>query len=415
MNPRLYNYLEKCNEFQPDKNGFFQKKIIVKVSDYRSALIQSKYLAKKGIWVSEFRIESGLNCGGHAFATDGFLIGPILEEFKSRKEELVKSVFEIYKSALEKKGLNVPGCAPAIAISVQGGIGTAEEDAFLHQYYNVDSTGWGTPFLLVPEATTVDEATLKLLCNAKQENVLLSNNSPLGVRFHYLKGTTSHFEKLERIKNGKPGSPCTEKHLEFNTEFTEKPICTASFKYQKLKISQLDKMGLPEIEYQKQLKSVVDKECLCIGLSNAAAINYDKTLIKNLDAVTICPGPNIIYFSKKVSLQTMTDHIYGRTDLLEGIERPHMFINELNLYVNYLADELSSQGSLDDKKVKFYTSFIDNLMAGIAYYNTINESQLLNDSFNHSLQEATMRIQSMRKKMEMVPSEYLSYKRTNNN
>ncbi|SHF56653.1 hypothetical protein [Flavisolibacter ginsengisoli] len=415
MNPRLYNYLEKCNEFQPDKKGVFQKKIIVKVSDYRSALIQSKYLAKKGIWVSEFRIESGLNCGGHAFATDGFLMGPILEEFKSRKEELVKSVFEIYKSALEKKGLDVPGCAPAIAISVQGGIGTAEEDAFLHQYYNVDSTGWGTPFLLVPEATTVDEATLKLLCNAKQEDVLLSNNSPLGVRFHYLNGTTSHSEKLERIKNGKPGSPCTEKHLEFNTEFTEKPICTASFKYQKLKISQLDKMGLPEIEYQKQLKSVVDKECLCIGLSNAAAINYDKTLIKNLDAVTICPGPNIIYFTKKVSLQTMTDHIYGRTDLLEGIERPHMFINELNLYVNYLDDELSSQGSLDDKKVKFYTSFIENLMTGIAYYHNINESQLLNDSFNHSLQEATMRIQSMRKKMEMASSKNLLYIRTNNN
>jgi hypothetical protein len=415
MNPRLYNYLEKCNEFQPDKNGVFQKKIIVKVSDYRSALIQSKYLAKKGIWVSEFRIESGLNCGGHAFATDGFLMGPILEEFKSRKEELVKSVFEIYKGALEKKGLDVPCCAPAIAISVQGGIGTAEEDAFLHQYYNVNSTGWGTPFLLVPEATTVDEATLKLLCNAKQEDVLLSNNSPLGVRFHYLNGTTSHFEKLGRIKNGKPGSPCTEKHLEFNTEFTEKPICTASFKYQKLKISQLDKMGLPEIEYQKQLKSVVDKECLCIGLSNAAAINYDKTLIKNLDAVTICPGPNIIYFSKKVSLQTMTDHIYGRTDLLEGIERPHMFINELNLYVNYLDDELSSQGSLDDKKVKFYTSFIENLMTGIAYYHKINESQLLNDSFNHSLQEATMRIQSMREKIEMAPSENMLYKRTNNN
>jgi hypothetical protein len=405
MNPRLYNYLEKCNEFQPDKNGVFQKRIIVKVSDYRSALIQSKYLAKKGIWVSEFRIESGLNCGGHAFATDGFLMGPILEEFKSRKEELVNSVFDIYKNALEKKGLDVPGCAPAISISVQGGIGTAAEDAFLHEYYNVDSTGWGTPFLLVPEATTVDEATLELLCNAKQEDVLLSNNSPLGVRFHYLKGTTSHSEKLERIKNGKPGSPCTEKHLEFNTEFTEKPICTASFKYQKLKISQLNKMGLPEIEYQKQLKSVLDKECLCIGLSNAAAINYDKTLIKHLDAVTICPGPNIIYFSKKVSLQTMADHIYGRTDLLEGVERPHMFINELNLYVNYLEEELSAQGLLDDKKIKFYTSFIDNLMAGISYYNTINESQLLSHSFHHSLQEETMRIQSMREKMEMASCE----------
>jgi hypothetical protein len=405
MNPRLYNYLENCSEFNADATGSFAKRIIVKVSDYRSALIQSKYLAKKGIWVSGFRIESGLNCGGHAFATDGFLMGPILEEFKSRKQELANSVFDIYKIALERKGLAIPGKTPAISISVQGGIGTAEEDSFLHEYYDIDSTGWGTPFLLVPEATTVDDVTLDLLCSAKQEDVLLSNNSPLGVRFHYLKGTTSHTEKLERIKNGKPGSPCTEKHLEFNTEFTEKPICTASFKYQKLKISQLDKMGLPEIEYQKQLKSVLDKECLCIGLSNAAAINYDKTLIKNLDAVTICPGPNIIYFSKKVSLQAMTDHIYGRTDLLEGMDRPHMFINELNLYVNYLEEELMGQASLDDKKVKFYRSFIDNLMAGIAYYLDINELHLLSNSFNDSLQIAKSRAKGIKEKIEMVSCE----------
>jgi hypothetical protein len=405
MNPRLYNYLENCSEFNADATGSFAKRIIVKVSDYRSALIQSKYLAKKGIWVSGFRIESGLNCGGHAFATDGFLMGPILEEFKSRKQELANSVFDIYKIALERKGLAIPGKVPAISISVQGGIGTAEEDSFLHEYYDIDSTGWGTPFLLVPEATTVDDVTLDLLCSAKQEDVLLSNNSPLGVRFHYLKGTTSHTEKLERIKNGKPGSPCTEKHLEFNTEFTEKPICTASFKYQKLKISQLDKMGLPEIEYQKQLKSVLDKECLCIGLSNAAAINYDKTLIKNLDAVTICPGPNIIYFSKKVSLQAMTDHIYGRTDLLEGMDRPHMFINELNLYVNYLEEELMGQASLDDKKVKFYRSFIDNLMAGIAYYLDINELHLLSNSFNDSLQIAKSRAKRIKEKIEMVSCE----------
>ena len=83
MNPRLYNYLEQFDDFYPDENGIIKKKIILKVSDYRSALIQGKFLAKKGIWVSEYRIESGLNCGGHAFATDGYLLGPILEEFKN--------------------------------------------------------------------------------------------------------------------------------------------------------------------------------------------------------------------------------------------------------------------------------------------------------------------------------------------
>ena len=44
------------------------------MSDFRSALIQGKFLAKKGLEVAEFRIESGLNCGGHAFATDGHLM-----------------------------------------------------------------------------------------------------------------------------------------------------------------------------------------------------------------------------------------------------------------------------------------------------------------------------------------------------
>lgn len=76
LNPRIFNYLENFDDFDPDVHFEFKKKAIVKVSDYRSALIQGKYLAKKGIWVSEFRIESGLNCGGHAFATDGYLLGP---------------------------------------------------------------------------------------------------------------------------------------------------------------------------------------------------------------------------------------------------------------------------------------------------------------------------------------------------
>jgi hypothetical protein len=186
MNPRLYNYLERLNQFDADENGVFKKKIVAKVNDYRSALIQSKYLAKKGIWASEFRVESGLNCGGHAFATDGYLLGPIMEEFKQRKQELINDVFDLYKAALLKKNSKVPDHPPGIKISVQGGIGTAEEDQFLHEYYGVSSTGWDTPFLLVPEATTVDEATVELLCKAKKEDVVLSRNSPLGVRFHYL-------------------------------------------------------------------------------------------------------------------------------------------------------------------------------------------------------------------------------------
>ncbi|HCO85508.1 MAG TPA: hypothetical protein DIT95_18540, partial [Arenibacter sp.] len=89
MNPRLYSYMENFDDFFPDGNGNIKKKIVLKVSDYRSALIQGKFLAKKGIWVSEYRIESGLNCGGHAFATDGYLMGPIMAEFRDNKQAYI--------------------------------------------------------------------------------------------------------------------------------------------------------------------------------------------------------------------------------------------------------------------------------------------------------------------------------------
>src|SRR5690606_35125576 len=52
MNPRLYNYMEGFSAFDAYELGGFHKKVIIKVSDYRSALIQGIYLAKKGIWVS---------------------------------------------------------------------------------------------------------------------------------------------------------------------------------------------------------------------------------------------------------------------------------------------------------------------------------------------------------------------------
>src|SRR5690625_5472470 len=104
MNPRLFHYMSSFPQFDADENGVFDKKVVIKVSDYRSALIQGKYLAKKGIWVSEFRVESGLNCGGHVFPTEGLLMGTILQEFKERKPELETEIFELNKKALEEKG-----------------------------------------------------------------------------------------------------------------------------------------------------------------------------------------------------------------------------------------------------------------------------------------------------------------------
>jgi len=380
MNPRLFSYMEKHNAFDASSCGHFEKKIVVKVSDYRSALIQGKMLAKKGLWVSEFRIESGLNCGGHAFATDGYLLGPILEEFKNKKEELCTTLFEIYNQALVAKGKVGFTSAHPIKITVQGGIGTHAEHELLRKYFHVDSTGWGTPFLLVPQATTVDEATLQLLSKATEKDVILSKNSPLGVRFHYLKGTTGEKEKLNRIAKGKPGSPCTEKYLVSNTEFTKEPICTASRVYQKRKIAQLQEQDLPENEYKDQMQEVLDKECLCIGLSNAAIQVHQAPPFKKLEAVNICPGPNIAYFSKIVSLKEMIDHIYGRINIIQHDDRPHMFMKELSLYVTYWTELLNEGKAIANKKKQDYIkTFYDNLINGISYYRDLTAR--LNEEF----------------------------------
>jgi len=403
LNPRLFNYLEKLSAFNSIAPGHFEKKIIIKVSDYRSALIQGKYLAKKGIWVSEFRIESGLNCGGHAFATDGSLLGPILDEFKTKKSELIDSLHQLYNPAIKAKGFIVYDEPHPIDITVQGGIGTYQEAAFLFSHYAVKSAGWGTPFLLCPEATTVDDHTLQLLSAAKEKDIELSKNSPLGVRFNYLKGTTSEKEKLARIASGKPGSPCTEKHLVSNTEFTKEPICTASHAYQKRKIEQLKQSHLSDHEYEKQYQDVVSKECLCIGLSNAAILKNKLPPIKRLEAVTICPGPNIAYFDRVVSLKEMIDHIYGRTSLLTNTDRPHMFIKELFLNINYLKERMDEIKETNDKIRRDLVTFCHNLLKGITYYRILSESiaRQAENIFRQQLQRCEMEVETFLKRMEL--------------
>ncbi|MDO3627292.1 hypothetical protein [Mucilaginibacter sp. BT774] len=368
MNPKLFSYLEAFDDFYPDANGKFRKKVILKVSNYRSAIVQAKVLAKKGIWVSEFRIESGLNCGGHAFATDGLLLGPILEEFKVFRSAMRSELYEIYRGALTAKGRDVLEI-PQQKISAQGGIGTADEDNFLRKYYQLDSTGWGSPFLLVPEATNVDKDTLQQLADAGREDFYLSNVSPLGVLFNNFRGSGIEKQRLHRIAQNRPGSPCTKKYLCSNTEFTERPICTASREYQRLKITQLDTCELTDAEYQKEFDKITEKVCLCEGLAASVYIKNDMLRPREKIGVSICPGPNLAYFSRTYSLDEMIGHIYGKNDLLKKSDRSNVFINELNLYIDYLAKEIANNKlALSEKKAKYLESFKQQLRQGIDYY-----------------------------------------------
>lgn len=374
MNPRLYSYIEKFADFYPDENGKIRKKIIIKVSDFRSAIIQGKFLAKKGIWVSEYRIESGLNCGGHAFATDGYLMGPILNEFKNKKTELVETVFKILVQSLKQKGKPIPEKPIPLLITAQGGVGTAEEHEFLLDYYDLDSIGWGTPFLLVPEVTNVDPKTLNLLSNAKEDDLYLSKISPLGVPFNAVKGNTQELDKIDLDEKGRPGSSCPKKFLTFNTEFTEKVICTASRQYQDMKLKELETKNLSGFEHSEARKKIVEKECLCIGLSNSTRhVHKIDNNIKS-EGVSVCPGPNLAYFTEILTLKEMVDHVYGRINIIKRNDRPNLFLKELSLYYDYLKKKIEEiETPFTDKQVAYINKFIDNLNDGINYYKELFE------------------------------------------
>jgi len=371
MNPRLYSYFESFPDFFPDENGFLRKKIILKVSDYRSALIQGNFLAKKGLWVSEYRIESGLNCGGHAFATEGFLMGPILQDFKEKRNELLQSTHDLMIKALTLKEMPLPQNILPTKITAQGGVGTAEEHAFLLEEFDLDSVGWGSPFLLVPEATSVDVETRKLLANAKEDDFYLSNISPLGVPFNSVKGVSNDFWKQKRIDDNKAGSSCPKKFLALSKAYDNKGTCTASKKYQDLEIEKLEaqKEEISVSEFETKYEKITEKSCLCVGLANASYLENNIPIKGQQQGIVICPGPNLAYFDKEVSLKEMTQHIYGNANVMLQTDRPNLFIKELKMYVDYFKNEVnSSKSEVTPNQLKKWNAFRNNINEGIDYY-----------------------------------------------
>jgi hypothetical protein len=363
VNPSLFGYLEQFDGFHRDQDGRIAKPVILKVSDLRSAVIQAKFLAKKGVEVAEFRIESGLNCGGHVFPTDGELMGPILGQFQRDRSSfpaLLEPLLEAWYAARGKK-LHPSARNRRILVTAQGGVGTAGEMRRLVEFYGVDLVGWASPFLLVPEVTLMDEATRTQLAAATEDDLYVSDASPLGVRFNNLRGSSSEMWHRRRLAEGKPGSPCPNRLLAMNTEFTGqgKPICVASSEYQEQKLATLGFAEKPP-EWDAA-RAVYEKACICDHLGNSALLGLG--IEKRELPVAVCPGPNLAYFDRTYRLEEMVDHIYGRGASLVPADRPHMFAKELRLYVDHFE-------GLEGKKADV---FRDHLLEGIARYRTLCE------------------------------------------
>ncbi len=369
MNRKLFAYLAEFSDFFPDETGDIPKRIVLKVSDFRSALIQGKLLARQGLWVSEYRVESGLNCGGHAFGGKGTLLGPVLEEFHNERARLAEQLQVVWSGAMEKLGRHVPSEPMDLRVTVQGGIGTAEENELLEEKYEVDGMGWASPFLLVPEVVNIDKDHLKKIQAAGENDVHLSGASPLGVPFWCLKTSSSEEHRLELIHDGKPGSQCPKGFLVSNTEFTKVPICTASRAYQRRKLNELKDADISQIQRNFEEQGIKDKACICHDLAGAATVPYG---IDPDASTAVCCGPNTVYFSKVARLREMVDHIYGRARLPLNSGRPHMFLKELSLHVERLRNEVErrKQGLIDSAP-KSTQVVQDNLLGGIRHYRTM--------------------------------------------
>lgn len=364
INQGLFTYMTRFRDFYRDEAGKVAKKIILKVSDFRSALIQGKFLAKKGLEVYEYRIESGLNCGGHAFPTNGSLLPRLLQEVKEKRDLLAKECRNLVQKYYREKGWEFPKSAMESLplVTVQGGIGTYGEALRMMNDYGMDMTGWATPFLLVPEATCIDETTRQLLIKAQEKDVYVSGASPLGVPFNNLHGTGSELYTLRRIKSGKPGSPCPKGLLASNKEFSEKPLCVASNRYLRAKLKQLEESGSLD-EYIKE--DLLEKQCICDHLGNGALIALGIVEEKNAPQ-SICPGPNIAWFNREYTLREMIDHIYGRRPSLVSSERPHMFAKEIVMYVDYF-EKLIKHCHYAHRELDALAEYKRNLEDGMDY------------------------------------------------
>ena len=69
---------------------------------------------------------------------------------------------------------------------------------------------------------------------------------------------------------------------------------------------------------------------------------------------------------------THENQIYGMSDSITRVDRPHMFLKELDLYINFLSSKLEeASDDFNKKQVKYFTKFTNNLYQGLDYYSSL--------------------------------------------
>jgi hypothetical protein len=98
----------------------------------------------------------------------------------------------------------------------------------------------------------------------------------------------------------------------------------------------------------------------------------------------------------------MVSHIYGKLNLLNDIDRPNLFVNELNLYVDYLKKDISKHlQDMSDKKVKYVSKFKEQLQIGIDYYKQLipkitDQSEVYRKKMLFEIEEIEQQLQQLK-------------------
>lgn len=310
VNLAVFEEIAKCKDFYRINEKAPSKRIILKVSDYRSALIQGRYLAKKGLEVYEYRIESGVNCGGHAFFESKKLMLDVVREFMAKRDELFAATCGMIAKAAANS--SVQGiCPPHVParITAQGGL-CAPEDIEKIMSFGIDGVGVGTPFLLVPQATSVDKDTRRILAKATVDDVYISHASPLEIPFVNLRTSTAATLCRDKIreyfapqdqKSGalelQPGFPCRQHYLCRHVVGFDHPVCMSSREYEMHRLAEIDKLEKEDLDacemrpYNADAEDVQEasqKEKSREELMTAIRRKYDKLRRVTLSRECIC-------------------------------------------------------------------------------------------------------------------------------